>query len=82
MLREELQAAQVVEVIKASGSELLQKVNLFDVYTGDQVDRGFKSLAFRMVFQSKERTLTETEVNAVMDEIMAALAKKLQISLR
>ena len=82
LLREELQAAQVVEVIKASGSELLQKVNLFDVYTGDQVDQGFKSLAFRMVFQSKERTLTETEVNAVMDEIMATLAKKLQISLR
>jgi phenylalanyl-tRNA synthetase beta chain len=82
LLHEEIKSDEVVEVIKASASSLLQKVNLFDVYTGDRVESGYKSLAYRLLFQSGERTLTETEVNQVMEGIMAALKDKLGISLR
>jgi len=82
LLREEIRSDEVVEVIKSSGGSLLQKVSLFDVYTGDRMAAGYKSLAYRLVFQSGERTLTETEVNQVMEGIMAALKAKLDITLR
>jgi phenylalanyl-tRNA synthetase beta chain len=82
LLREEIRSDEVVEVIKSSGGSLLQKVSLFDVYTGERMAAGYKSLAYRLVFQSGERTLTETEVNQVMDGIIAALKDKLDISLR
>ncbi|NLV20499.1 MAG: phenylalanine--tRNA ligase subunit beta [Syntrophomonadaceae bacterium] len=82
LLREEIRSDEVVEAIKASGGSLLQKVNLFDVYAGDRVEAGYKSLAYRMLFQSGERTLTEAEVNQFMEGIMTALKEKLDITLR
>lgn len=82
LLKEEINADQAAAIIKASGGELLQKINLFDVYTGDRVEPGWKSLAYRMVFQSAERTLTEAEINQIMEGITAALKTKLDASLR
>ncbi len=82
LLRDEIKSEQIVAVIKASGGALLQKVSLFDVYTGDRLEAGHKSLAYRMVFQSAERTLTEAEVTQVMEDIITALQEQLHISLR
>lgn len=82
MVGEELTAAEIIDAIKSAGTELLQNIVLFDVYSGDQVASGLKSLAFRMTFQSKERTLTEADVSTVMDEIITALQLKLKASLR
>lgn len=82
LLRAELTAVEIMEVIQAAGTELLQNIALFDVYAGDQVASGFKSMAFRMTFQSKERTLTEADVSSVMDGIITALEQELQASLR
>lgn len=82
LLREDIPAAEVLDVIKAAGTEILQNIILFDIYSGDQVAGGFKSMAFRLTFQSKERTLTEADVSMAMEGIMAALEQKLQASLR
>lgn len=82
LLREDIPAVEVLAAIKAAGTDILQNILLFDIYSGDQVAGGFKSMAFRMTFQSKERTLTEADVSTVMDGIMAALEQKLQASLR
>ncbi|HRW12002.1 MAG TPA: phenylalanine--tRNA ligase subunit beta [Syntrophomonas sp.] len=82
LLREEIQSDQIVEVIKNSGGPLLQKVSLFDVYAGDRLEAGHKSLAYRMVFQSGERTLTEAEVTQVMEAIVHAIKDKLDVRLR
>lgn len=82
LLREEIKSDQIVEVIKARGGPLLQKISLFDVYAGDRLEAGYKSLAYRMVFQSGKRTLTEAEVTQAMEDIIHALKEKLDISLR
>ena len=82
LLREEIKSDEVVAVITGGGGNLLQKVNLFDVYAGERVERGYKSLAYRLLFQSGERTLTEAEVNQYMEDIVSALKKKLGITLR
>ncbi len=82
LLGEDVAAVEVIDTIRASGTDLLQNILLFDIYSGDQVASGLKSMAFRMVFQSKERTLTEADVSTVMDAIIAELEQKLQASMR
>lgn len=82
LMQVEIPAVEVMNVIKEAGTELLHSIVLFDVYAGDQVADGFKSMAFRMTFQSKERTLTDTEITAMMEGIIAALEQKLQAALR
>ncbi len=60
----------------------LESVSAFDVYTGPGVPEGRKSLAFNLVFRSPERTLTDDEVNAVLQKIQDALAKDTPYQIR
>ncbi len=69
-------AASVREALRAGGGELLEGVQLFDVYQGDQVGEGRKSLAYRLTFRSTERTLTTEEVSAMRDAAVATAAER------
>jgi phenylalanyl-tRNA synthetase beta chain len=71
---------QVVDIIK--GFPLVQKVALFDVYSGKQVPAGKKSLAYRLTFQSSSHTLTDEEANKVQQQILVKLSSELGASLR
>jgi phenylalanyl-tRNA synthetase beta chain len=70
---EDVPAAEIERVVRAGGGDLLDAVHLFDVYRGDQVDQGRKSLAMRLEFRSPERTLTDEDVAAERGAIEAAL---------
>jgi phenylalanyl-tRNA synthetase beta chain len=61
---------------------LVKQVNLFDMYSGEQVPEGKKSLAFRIVYQSDTRTLADEEVDKVQERILARLAQELGATLR
>ena len=67
-------AARVRESLVSGGGDLLEAVQLFDVYEGDQVAEGAPSLAYRLTFRSRERTLTTEEVSRLRDEAVAAAA--------
>lgn len=82
LIKNDVPAAAVLKILRDCGSELLQNIVIFDIYEGDQVADGFKSMAFRMTFQSKERTLTETEVNTITEQMLVKLQNQLQASLR
>lgn len=56
------------------GGKLLESCNLFDIYEGEQVGADKKSVAFSLVFRANDRTLSDTEINEVMDKILAELA--------
>jgi phenylalanyl-tRNA synthetase beta chain len=71
---------QIMDIIK--GFTLISEVVLFDVYSGKQVAPGKKSLAYRLVYQSTEHTLTDEEVNKVQEQILARLEKELGAILR
>ncbi|MEE4025906.1 phenylalanine--tRNA ligase subunit beta [Gordonia sp. PKS22-38] len=64
-------AAQVQDALTAGAGDLLEAIDLFDVFTGDQVGAGSKSLTFALRFRARDRTLTEEEANAAK---MAAVA--------
>lgn len=69
-------AAGVRDALVAGGGDLLEEVRLFDVYEGDQVGAGRKSLAYRLTFRSPERTLTTDEVSALRDAAVASAAER------
>jgi phenylalanyl-tRNA synthetase beta chain len=71
---------QVVDII--NDFSLVNRVRLFDVYSGQQVAPGKKSLAYRLVYQSPSHTLTDEEVNRVQEQILKRLAKELGATLR
>ncbi|MBX7150496.1 phenylalanine--tRNA ligase subunit beta [bacterium] len=77
-----LVAKELIEVIRKEAGDHLQALDVFDVYTGNQIPNDKKSLAFSLIFQSHERTLTEEEVDTVIKRILQRTEKQFQASLR
>jgi len=71
---------QVQDIIK--GFPLVNQINIFDVYSGEQVPPGKKSLAYRIVYQSSTHTLTDEAVNKVQQQILSRLAREFGAVLR
>ena len=70
------------ELIYATGGELVKSVRLFDVYEGEQVPEGKKSLAYAITYHSATETLTDKAVNALHDKVVKHLNQKLGAELR
>ena len=79
---EEVPAQRILEVIQAAGADLIKDVALFDVYQGPQVPAGCRSLAYSIMYQAEDRTLTDDEVEAVQRKIIDRLRSELGITLR
>ena len=75
VVAQDVPAAAVVEAVRSGAGPLLAEVELFDVYSGEQVGEGQKSLALRLTFQAPDRTLTDEEVAERRKAIEAALAE-------
>lgn len=82
VLDERVSAGTVLDLIRQTGAPLLSEVDVFDVYTGDKIPPGQKSLAIRMRFQSKERTLSDKEVDKVFHKIIRRSEKEFDAHLR
>ncbi len=67
---EEITVRQVEQAIRAAGSELLAAVELFDLYRGEPLPVGSKSLAFRLTYQSHESNLRDTDVAKLRERII------------
>lgn len=82
VVRDELYVAQLMDVIRKSGGEYLEDVELFDVYKGAQVPEGMKSVAFALTFRAAERTLKDEDVNIAMERILKNLKDEFDAQLR
>jgi phenylalanyl-tRNA synthetase beta chain len=56
--------------------------NLFDVYKGEQIEAGHKSIAYKLIFRASDHTLTENEITKAMSKIMQGLEIELNAQLR
>ncbi|MGH3872433.1 MAG: phenylalanine--tRNA ligase subunit beta [Pseudonocardiaceae bacterium] len=65
-------AAELTATLRRGAGELLEDVRLFDVYTGDQIGAGKRSLAFALTFRAPDRTLTAAEATAARDAAVTA----------
>ena len=75
VLPEDVEAAQVLEAVRAAGAPLLDEAGVFDVYSGPQVGEGRRSLALSLSFRAPDRTLTDEDVAPVRAAIVAALGE-------
>jgi len=71
----DLEAERVREAVLAGGGELLRSARIFDLYAGEQIGEGRKSLALRLEFRAPDRTLTDDEVNERRQSMKQALAE-------
>ncbi|HHO69748.1 MAG TPA: phenylalanine--tRNA ligase subunit beta [Gammaproteobacteria bacterium] len=72
----------LAQTIREAAGPLLQELNLFDVYQGEGIETGLKSIAFGLILQDSSRTLTDEEVDAVMQAVTARLEQKFGATLR
>ena len=79
---EALTVAQVEDVISASAGKLLRKIQLFDIYRGVGVPEGKKSMAFSLELRADDRTLTDSDSEKVVSNVLSALKEKLNATLR
>ena len=66
---------EIAVAIKKSAGSLLQNTEVFDVYTGKGIEEGKKSLAYSLTFGTNDRTLTDEEINKVLEKIIERLSK-------
>ncbi len=78
----EIQLQQVLDGMLTSGPAIIQDIHLFDVYTGQGVASGKKSLAFRIVMQDTQKTLQDAEVDAAMNGLVSYLQHAFSAQLR
>jgi len=79
---ESVPAVQVRDLIAQTGISLVRSVVLFDVYRGEQVGPGQKSLAYRLTYQADDRTLTDRQVAKLRAKIVRRLERELNATLR
>ncbi|RNE88502.1 phenylalanine--tRNA ligase subunit beta [Marichromatium sp. AB31] len=78
----EIDFAAVAACARAAGSELLRDLVLFDVYAGDNIEKGRKSLALGLILQASSQTLTEEVIDDAVGRILARLTSELDARLR
>ncbi|NLS44174.1 MAG: phenylalanine--tRNA ligase subunit beta [Firmicutes bacterium] len=82
IVKEDIENGIVEETIWEAGANLIEHVNLFDVYKGSQIPAGHKSLAYSITYRSLDATLTDEEVEKVHTNIIKSLALKTGASIR
>ncbi len=75
LVRSEVAAGEVEAALRRAPATSLESIVLFDVYEGERVEAGHRSLAYRLTFRAADRTLTTDEVNAFRDAAVAAAAE-------
>ena len=67
-------AGEIEKMIRQRAGKLMESLKLFDIYEGEQVEKGYKSMAYSVVLRASDRTLTDDEISAVMRKILNGLS--------
>ena len=82
IVKKDITAESLLTQIRKSGGRLLSDIDIFDVYTGENVSEDEKSVAFSLTFSDSSRTLTEEEVTTIFEKIIAEVESKMNAKLR
>ena len=81
-MKDDIPAGEVLATLREAAGPLAEDVQLFDRFVGGQVPAGHASLAFHVVYRGAERTLTDAEVDAAHEKVVAEMSRKFGASLR
>jgi phenylalanyl-tRNA synthetase beta chain len=82
LVPQELSYADIRQLVARTENKLIRKMRIFDVYQGEQVKTGFKSYAVRLEFENPKQTLEDKVVDKVIQRIISALDKELNVQIR
>lgn len=82
VIDEAVEVGNIEKAIQKKGKKILEEVKLFDVYRDEKIGENKKSVAYSLKFRSKDRTLTDEEINGTMEEIIKELEDNLGAELR
>ena len=82
IIDKDITSKEAADVLKRAAGKLLTEIEVFDVYTGKGIEENKKSIAYSLSFGAKDRTLTDEEINAVLEKIIEAAKTKLNAELR
>lgn len=82
VVKKEIFVSQIEDIIKKYSKNLLESYELFDVYEGEQIEEGYKSVAYSLVYRDCNKTLTDEEVNPAYEKIIKKLEEELDAKLR
>ena len=82
IVKKDIPVSDMIKTMKQAGKALVKDVIVFDVYQGEHIDFGYKSVAVKVIYQNDERTLEEKEIVAAEMAIKEALLKQHGIVLR
>ena len=82
VVNKDIMIGQLEKIIWENGQGLIEDVSLFDIYEGNQIGKGKKSVAFGIRYRSHNRTLKDEEINKIQDNIIKELEKSLNAQIR
>ncbi|MEQ8953648.1 MAG: phenylalanine--tRNA ligase subunit beta [Gammaproteobacteria bacterium] len=82
VVEEEVSAREILALVRKNAGEALTDLRIFDVYQGDAIEKGKKSLALGLTWQHPSRTLSDEEINAIISSCINALQKQFNANLR
>ena len=78
MLKDDVKAGDMLALIRKVGRQLVKSAEVFDVYQGEHIEEGYKSVSLNIVYEDKEKTMTSEDVNAVHEKILNELLEKFE----
>lgn len=82
VVKKDITAQSILDLIQKVGKALVKSTEVFDVYEGEHVEQGYKSIALNIIYQAKDHTLTDEEVSKTHQEILGNLEQQLDAKLR
>lgn len=82
VVKESVTVKEIESIMKQFAGPYLESIKLFDVYQGQQIEKGLKSVAYSITFRSADKTLVDQDVTEAMSNIVEQLSKQLQAQLR
>lgn len=82
VVADDITAGQIEEIIKNKGGKTVEEIKLFDIYRGSQVEEGYKSMAYKLIYRAADKTLTEEDISKVHNKILNSLANQIGACLR
>lgn len=82
VVSQDVMVESLIKTMKKAGKSIVKAISVFDVYEGEHVDAGYKSIALQVTFQDETKTLTDEQINTSVQEMIEALDKQHQAKLR
>ena len=82
IIDEEIEVGEIEKIISKKAKKLLESIKLFDIYRNEKLGENKKSVAYSLIFRDKNKTLDDSEINRIMEEIIKELEKNLGAELR